>query len=76
MPQLKAKPGTPLHMDEIDTRTFEQWMQAIDSLISRYFGLSIYDLPDCTFKDWYEDRLRPIHAANLALAQVNDLEEE
>ena len=64
---LKVKKGTPRTMDETDNRSFEAWMKAIDSILTRYRGLSAYDLPDCCYRDWYDDRLRPVHAANRAL---------
>jgi len=65
--RIKVKPGVPSQMADDDRPTFEEWMSRIDRLVSRVVGLSIYDLDDCLFRDWYDDRLRPIHAANKAL---------
>jgi hypothetical protein len=56
-------------MDETDRRSFADWMQAVDRFV--YFrGVSVYDLPDCPFRDWYDERIRPIHAANKALRRA------
>lgn len=43
--------------------TFEQWMQETDDSIWTLIGCSIHDLPDCPFRDWYEDELTPGEAA-------------
>ena len=64
---LKVKPGVPKTMDADDNPTFERWLQRVDQLLERCRGLSYQDLPDCNYRDWYERRMRPIHAANKAL---------
>ena len=69
---LKVKKGTPRHMDETDNRSFEAWMTAIDGILTRYRGLSAYDLPDCCYHDWYDARVRPVHAANRALRYATE----
>jgi hypothetical protein len=66
---LKVKKGVGHKMDADDNRSFEQWMQAVDRLVG-YRGLSVYDLPDCCYRDWYDNRLRPIRAANRALSNA------
>jgi hypothetical protein len=66
--KIKVRPGVPHKMDTDDNRTFDQWMQAVDLLLSRCRGVSAYDLPDCPYRDWYDDGVRPIRAANRALA--------
>lgn len=63
---FKVKKGVPLKMDRSDERSFEQWFRAVDKFVG-YRGLSVYDLPDCCYRDWYDNRLRPIRAANRAL---------
>ena len=64
---IKVKAGIPKTMDSDDLPTFQTWMDRIDRFISRAAGCSVQDLVDCPFMDWYEARLRPIHAANKAL---------
>jgi hypothetical protein len=47
--------------------TFEQWMRAVDNAVSRIAMVSVYDLPDCDFRSWYEDGVKPVTAARRAL---------
>ena len=68
---IKVKPGVPRKMDATDNRSFGEWMSAVDQCVGLR-GLSVYDLPDCLFRDWYDNRLRPIHAANRALKRAAD----
>jgi len=63
---LKVKKGVPQKMKASDNRSFDVWMRAVDKLVG-YRGLSVYDLPDYCYRDWYDSRLRPIRAANRAL---------
>jgi len=74
MPQIKVKPGIPQKMDASDASTFEQWMKQIDNYCWRGVGLSVYDLPDCCFRDWYDKRVRAIRAANRALRRAGACE--
>lgn len=54
------------------TQTFEQWMARVDCLCEAKSGLSIHDLPDCCFRDWFDDGIAPGRAATLAIREVND----
>lgn len=74
MKLLKVRAGIPQKMDDSDPTTFEDWMKRIDILLLRSRGLSVYDLPDCPFNDWYSQRLRPIRAANRALKAAGSCE--
>jgi hypothetical protein len=47
--------------------TFEQWKQAVDDQCSRMTGLSVDDLPDCPYRDWYENGITPLSAARMAI---------
>jgi len=69
---IKIKPGTPYEMDDNDNPTFEQWMKRVDQVLINYCGVGTDDLPDCTYRDWYDERLRPIRAANKALRNARD----
>jgi hypothetical protein len=35
-------------------KTFEQWMAAVDVTVQAAVGLSVADLPDAPFMDWFE----------------------
>ena len=67
MVTIKVKTEVPQTMDEGDNPTFDKWMARIDSVLSKHIGLTSADLDDCRYMDWYEQRLRPIRAANRAL---------
>mgnify|MGYP001576480945 CR=1 FL=1 len=70
--RINIPAGTPMVMDETDTITFEKWMERVDGLVMRHAGVSVYDLPDCSFHDWYDQRLRPIRAANKTLTMATE----
>lgn len=47
--------------------SYETWMGKIDRIILNRFGMSVHDLSDQLFKDWYEDGVTPQEAARRAL---------
>ena len=47
--------------------TYAQWMDKVDGYIWAIVGCSVYDLPDCSFRDWYDDGMAPNRAARYAL---------
>ena len=47
---------------------FGLWMKLVDKHVSRKIGLGVLDLADTTFRDFYDDGIRPAEAAELALA--------
>ena len=47
--------------------SFDAWMAAVDMIVQRKTGLSVYDLDDCCFTDWYEDDVPPSRAAFKAI---------
>jgi hypothetical protein len=71
---LKVKAGTPRKLDDGDNPSYERWLERVDSLVSRACGLTTGDLPDCCYRDWYEDRVRPIWAAKRALKNAGSEE--
>ena len=48
-------------------KTFEQWKKEADQICSRDFGLSLEDLEDCCYRDWYEDGISPKVAVKRAI---------
>ena len=67
MAAIKVKAGTPQTMDAGDNPTFDQWFKRVDAVIVRHFGIGADDLPDIDYMSLYEERVRPIRAANKAL---------
>jgi hypothetical protein len=49
------------------TKTFEEWMKVVDTICESKYGLSVDDLPDCCYKDWYDDDVKPSTAAARAI---------
>ena len=47
--------------------TFDQWMSKVDDYIWAVVGCSVYDLPDCPFRDWFGGGMTPKKAAAKAL---------
>ena len=43
-PKRKTKDAKP---------AFEEWMKQVDNAVSLRSGMSVHDLPDCPFRDWY-----------------------
>lgn len=53
------------------TSTFSEWMEAVNFWTRRMAMLDVSDLPDCLFRDWYDDGVRPQTAARRALKNAN-----
>ena len=47
--------------------SFDSWMQKVDSAVMRRSGVSVHDLADQCFYDWYNDGITPVQAARLTL---------
>ena len=54
------------------TESFKLWLANVDACCARICGLSIHDLPDCCFMDWFEDGVTPTSAARRAIRNAND----
>ena len=52
--------------------TFEQWLDAINEVLSRRIGLSHRDLPDCCYRDWYDDGVTARSAAARAIRNAKE----
>ncbi len=49
---------------------YSAWMSAVDEAVWRKAGVSVYDLPDCTYRDWFEAGWTPNQAARSALRRA------
>lgn len=47
--------------------SFEAWMRAVDAACEAKCGLSVHDLEDVAFADWYEDGVSAKSAALRAI---------
>lgn len=48
-------------MDSPDT-AFRSWMRAVDQVLLRKYDVTHLDLPDPTWRDWFDDGLTPSQA--------------
>lgn len=53
-----------------EAMSFKLWMKKVDVFVEMLAGCSVYDLPDCLFRDWYEDGVTPEEAAARAVEEV------
>lgn len=52
--------------------TFEQWMKLVDQAVAAKIGISVHDLPDCPFRDWYDTHKTPKNAASAAIRNAKE----
>lgn len=50
--------------------TYDKWLEVLDRTVIARTGLSVHDLPDVPFRDWYRDEMSPADAATQALAEA------
>jgi len=46
---------------------FDEWMREVDVTIERNLGLSVDDLPDKNYRDWFDGGMSPGKAAYNAI---------
>lgn len=46
---------------------FEDWKRLVNKAVVIQTGLSVDDLPDCSYYEWYEQGVSPTTAAKRAL---------
>lgn len=50
--------------------TFEQWLAHADTLVEEQIGLSLSDLPDCPYREWFDGHMGSRSAAARAINNV------
>jgi len=50
--------------------SFIRWRAAVDARVSAMTGLSLDDLSDCCYRDWYEQGMKPARAARRAIREA------
>jgi len=53
-------------------KTFEQWLAVLDVALICKCSLSHMDLPDCPYRDWYDDGVNPRLAALRAIRNAKE----
>ena len=51
---------------------FETWMRRVNAVVVSKTGCSVHDMPDCCFRDWYDDGMGPVAAAKKAIRNARD----
>ena len=47
-------------------------MKQVNNNISKLCGMISDDLPDCCYKDWYDDGVKPLSAARRAIKNSDE----
>lgn len=50
--------------------SFDTWMRKLDARVARTTGVSVHDLPDMAFYDWFDSGITPAQAAQLVFDEV------
>jgi hypothetical protein len=50
---------------------FKKWMNDVDAAVSATAFVSVYDLPDQPFRDWFDDGMSAEEAARTALEDAD-----
>lgn len=53
-----------------EARTFEIWKATADRLCREKHGLSLEDLPDVAYYDWWESGMAPREAVRMAVTEA------
>lgn len=53
-------------------KSYEEWVKEVDKWVYALSGLSLYDLPDVSLRDWYEDGMKAASAAKKAIKNAKD----
>ena len=57
---------------KVEEIAFRNWMQEVDACIDDLSGFISDDLPDCPYRDWFDDDMSPEEAAEFALHRVTE----
>jgi len=50
--------------------SWQEWINKVDSKVYATIGCSVFDLPDCCLRDWFEDGISPTEAAMRAIEDI------
>lgn len=55
-----------------EDQKFKYWIDKVDTEVEKRVCMSVHDLPDCPYRDWYEDGVTPVQAARKAIKNAKD----
>jgi len=50
---------------------YRDWLYDVDDMVERARGISLFELPDVPLRDWYEDGIGIVEAAERAIEMAN-----
>jgi hypothetical protein len=53
-------------------KTFEEWMVEVNKVVETKVGLGTDDLPDCCYRDWYDNGVSVKSAAARAIRSAKE----
>lgn len=51
---------------------FDNWLKAVNDAVEAYCDLSRENLPDCCYRDWYDEGMSPQAAAKKAIKAAHE----
>jgi hypothetical protein len=60
------------HTPKDDEQGFDAWYAKVDAAVQAKTGLSVDDLPDCCYRDWWEDGMTAGQAARAAIRSAQE----
>jgi hypothetical protein len=67
---IKRNPQPEDNQQDTSETAFKKWMSAVDIAVGGRAFVSVYDLPDQPYRDWFEDEMSPDEAAVAVLADA------
>lgn len=67
MTLLSSVHMTSAERGAFEARCFDAWMARVDAACLKLCGVSVHDLDDCLFHDWYDDGDTAEQAARRAI---------
>jgi hypothetical protein len=53
-------------------KSFDAWCMEVNRIVVNLCGMSLEDLPDCAYRDWYDDNLTPSRAAKRVIRNAKE----
>lgn len=56
----------------VGVSAFGQWLDKVDELIKKALNVSLHDLPDFNYRDWYDTKVKPATAAKRVVKYIKE----
>ena len=71
VPVVETEPGV-FEQPDTGEAAFKAWMKKVNASVMCSVGLSVHDLPDACYRDWFENGVSPEDAASHIVAEAMD----